>query len=208
MKLLYILIFIIPNLIFAQNTDDLYSVNQTKSKNEVSNLNSFVFNNEERTIKWIKIFSVDSSFTFSQIIENLTKNNLFSNVKIDEDMFEGKLNPKIIDYMKYGYKTMSAPIIFRSKHQSDVKIEFKQGKYRVTVQNIEYIEDGSADILVRGLISPLLPSTKGDVETYNGDFSFKIDGSIRTRNKTIFEILDKYFCDIFQYKKQDLNKDW
>jgi hypothetical protein len=208
MKLLIVLIIFIPNIILAQSTDALYDDNQTNSRNELSNLNSFVFNNEERTIKWVKIFNVDSSFTFGQIIENLANNNLFSNAKIDEDVFEGKLNPKKIDFIKYGYKTMSAPIIFRSKHQSDVKIEFKQGKYRVSVENIEYVEDGSVDILMRGIISPLLPSSKGDIEPYNGDFSFKTDGTIRTRNKIIFEILDKFFCDIFQYKKKDLNKDW
>ena len=61
---------------------------------------------------------------------------------------------------------------------------------------------------MRGLISPLLPSSKGDVETYNGDFSFKPDGTVRTRNKVIFEILDKYLSDIFQFKKNNKKEEW
>jgi hypothetical protein len=209
MRFVYFLFIVFPLIGYSQSNDDLYSNSKSEMIKEKSESGNFEFNSLERSVRWVKIFEVDTNVTFNLIKDYFIKNNLLTTYNVDSNEFNSTLIPRKIDYLKYGYKSMSTPfVILRSEHKCNVRIEFKKGKYRVVLDKIEYIDDGSSDILTKSLISRYAPTSKGNIESYDGDFSFKSDGAVRTRNKIIFEILDKYLSDIFQYKKIDKKEEW
>ncbi len=172
------------------------------SQNESNNPNygSYVFNNSERKLSWVKVVKVDSTLSPELIKEYFIKNRILKFENNDNSYLYGELLKTKVDAIKYGYSSMNAPIVFQNDFIGNVTLEIKTGRYRVTINKIRYINNGNDDIITKSVVGFTAPSSKGNEEELDGAFSFKEDGNVRTRIKTMFELLDKHFSDLFQFK--------
>ncbi len=95
-------------------------------------------------------------------------------------------------------------VLLDNEHFSNVKIEYKEGRYRVTLTDIGYIDNGVvSDILMKGLIGQNGPTWKGNLVSYNGEVTF----NKKMRSETpsmVYEILEKFYSDMFTFKKTAL----
>ncbi len=208
MKRIFIILILSPLLSQSQSKDDLYSDATKLKSTEIVKNNNFEFEPGERIVKWVKIYDIDANISFSILKDYFIRKNNFESYNVENETITAKLLPKNIDIQKYGYTSLSTPMVFGNEHRGNFRLEYKKGKYRVTINDIEYIDNGSFDIITKSLVSQYAPTSKGDIQSYNGDYSFRNDGTIRTRNKTIYEILDKYFTDISQFKIINNNENW
>ncbi len=174
----------------------------SQEKNVVSN--NFSFDKGERKVYWIKVFEPTLSFDIETLKRYFTENNVLEILEVDSLILRGVLIPKPIDIQKYGYKRMNTPIFLLDVEQKfNVLIEVKDGKYRVTLSEMGYIDNGVVSELAQGV------NTKGDFIMYDGDFSFTNKNEVRTRNQLGFEILDKFYSDILLLKESKKpNADW
>lgn len=166
--------------------------------------NNFSFDKGERKVYWIKVFEPTLSFDIETLKRYFTENNVLEILEVDSLILRGMLIPKPIDIQKYGYKRMNTPIFLLDVEQKfNVLVEVKDGKYRVTLSEMGYIDNGVVSELAQGV------NTKGDFIMYDGDFSFTNKNEVRTRNQLGFEILDKFYSDILLLKESKKpNGDW
>lgn len=171
------------------------------------NYGNYVFNNLERKVSWVKVIKVDSSISLDLIKEYFIKNRILKFENNDNSELFGDLLKTKVDAVKYGVSNMSAPMVFQNDFIGNIILEIKAGRYRVTINNIRYINNGNDDIITKSIVGFSAPSSKGNEEKIDGEFTFREDGKVRTRIKTMFELLDKHFSDLLQYisvaKKKD-----
>ena len=165
--------------------------------------NNFSYDKVGRKVYWIKVFEPALAFDIETLKRYFTENNVLEIMEGDSSILRGMLIPKPIDIQKYGYKRMNTPIFLLDVDQKfNVLVEVKEGKYRVSLSEMGYIDNGVVSELAQGV------NTKGDFITYDGDFSFTNKNEVRTRNQVGFEILDKFYSDILllkERKKPDAN---
>lgn len=178
-----------------------------EEKGNLGDETSFLFDVTGRKVEWQKVFLLDSRIQVSAIRDYFIKNKIILPEISEEDELYGVIPLQKIDVVKYGYTVWEAPIAFRSVFGADVRIEIKKGRYRVTVTNIHYIDNGDTDLIVRALFM-MAPSSKGNKHTLNGSYTFKEEGEVRTRTKGVYTILDKFYTDLFTMRKQENKKDF
>lgn len=145
------------------------------------------------------VFNIDSTITAEEIKSYFTKNLIFKFENDSKTELIGELVKSKIEPSKYGYSSWNAPMIFENPILGNVMVEIKTGRYRVTIRNIRYINNGISDIILKPL-SNNLPSSKGNEEYLDGSVTFEDIGYVKTRSKKVFLILDKYFTEISLYK--------
>ena len=160
---------------------------------------NFKFDNSERKSSWVMVFNIDSTITAEEIKSYFTKNLIFKFENDSKTEIIGELVKSKIEPSKYGYSSWNAPMIFENPILGNVLVEIKTGRYRVTIRNIRYINNGVSDIILKPL-SNNLPSSKGNEEYLDGSVTFEDIGYVKTRSKKVFLILDKYFTEISLYK--------
>ncbi len=180
----------------------------SQENNVVSN--NFSFDKGERKVSWIKVFEPNLSFNIETLKRYFTENNVLEIVEGDSSILRGMLIPKPIDIQKYGYKRMNTPMFLLDVEQKfNVLVEVKEGKYRVTLSGMGYIDNGViSDLAQKALVGNTSTTAKGNFVSYDGDFSFTNKNEVRTRNQLGFEILDKFYSDILllkESKKPDAN---
>ena len=178
-----------------------------EEKGNLGDETSFLFDVTGRKVEWQKVFLVDSKVQVGTIRDYFVKNKVIVPEINEEDELYGVIPSQKVDVVKYGYTVWETPIAFRSVFGADVKIEIKKGKYRVTVTNIYYIDNGDTDLIVRALFM-MAPTSKGNKNTLNGAYTFKEDGEVRTRTKGVYAILDKYYTDLFTMQAKESKKDF
>ena len=165
--------------------------------------NNFSYDQVGRKVSWIKVFEPTLSFDIETLKRYFIENNVLEIMEGDSSILKGILIPKPIDIQKYGYKRMNTPMFLLDVEQKfNVLVEVKDGKYRITLSEMGYIDNGVLSELAQGV------NTKGNFVSYDGEFSFTNKNEIRTRNHMGFEILDKFYSDILlikESKKPDAN---
>ncbi|MFM6947622.1 MAG: hypothetical protein ACKOWQ_01280 [Aquirufa sp.] len=195
MKKLLFLITILPISVFSQ----------TEKNNP--NYGNYIFNNTERKVSWVKVIKVDSSINPEIIKEYFIKNRIFKfENNVNSELYGDLLKTKI-DARKYGVSFMNEPFVFQNDFIGNVFLEIKPGRYRVTINKIRWVNNGNTDIITKAIVGYSAPTAKGNEESIDGTFSFRDDGIVRTRIKLMFEIIDKHFNDLFQYKVNSISKD-
>ena len=166
--------------------------------------NNFSYDQVGRKVSWIKVFEPSLAFDIEKLKRYFTENNVLEIIEGDSSTLRGMLIPKPIDIQKYGYKRMNTPIFLLDVDQKfNVLVEVKDGKYRVSLSEMGYIDNGVVSELAQGV------NTKGNFITYDGDFSFTNKNEVRTRNQVGFEILDKFYSDILSLKESKKpDSDW
>jgi len=185
------------------SNSDFISVENEKVEN-------FEFNSSDRTVKWIFIFEIDSSVSAKDLFDYFIKDNIIKPSMVEESELSGTFIHRTINHKKYGYTLFGIPYISiaTAEQRANIKVQYKSGKYRVVVSNLEYLNKGDSDIAVKGLFGSNAATSKGNIETYDGVLTFNSEGKVRERVKELYIFLDKFYSDIFQFKKINKKDVW
>jgi len=185
------------------SNSDFISVENEKVEN-------FEFNSSDRTVKWISIFEIDSSVSAKDLFDYFIKDNIIKPSMVEESELSGTFIHRTINHKKYGYTLFGIPYISiaTAEQRANIKVQYKSGKYRVVVSNLEYLNKGDSDIAVKGLFGSNAATSKGNIETYDGVLTFNSEGKVRERVKELYIFLDKFYSDIFQFKKINKKDVW
>jgi len=188
-SILIFLLISIHNIVLAQTT--------------TPNWGSFQFDTNERKVVWVKVFDIDPNLKLKDLKGFFIENNLVEVQSEDSLALVGVFKKKSIDIQKYGYKRGFTPMLLLDNEQvSNVKIDYKEGRYRVTLTDIGYIDNGFiSDIFIKGMIDQNAPTSKGNFVSYSGDVTFNKRNEVRTSYSMVYEILEKFYTDMFTYKK-------
>lgn len=103
-------------------------------------LNSFGQNfnfDKSGGIIWQCIYTTDMTSTDFYKSLHLSP-HIYSIEKIDTTFYTARLKRSKIDYKSYGYSRMQLPVYLTNNDViADVIIEYKEGKYRITLKNID-----------------------------------------------------------------------
>jgi hypothetical protein len=146
---------------------------------------------------WQKVY--DTTLNFNQLTDNIKNSGLFENFEIGENKVMGNIKPIGADFKGAGYGEMVTPIyIARSFFDGFVIIDFKDGKYRVTLKKIVLTQKYNDTLTEQGEKSSIEPwSLK------KGKNEFK-DAFIKTPSK----ILDYTFSKRFDFSEKQNNENW
>lgn len=96
-------------------------------------INNFKLDN--RQVIWQRIY--ETKLNFKDLVTQIKSSGIFKTVTIDSLEISGELREFNADYKGAGYSEMITPIyIDRSHINAFAILEFKEGKYRVTVKKI------------------------------------------------------------------------
>jgi len=184
--------------------------NNSDNNVEKEKVEKFEFDSSDRTVKWISVFEIDSSVNAKQLFDYFIKDNIIKPSLIEETELSGTLIHRTINHKKYGYTLFGIPYITiaTAEQRANIKIQYKNGRYRVVVSNLEYLNKGDSDIAVKGLFGSNAATSKGNIETYDGVLTFNSEGNVRERVKELYIFLDKFYSDIFQFKKINKKEEW
>lgn len=190
---------------YSQNIESI-----NKNEGDITKVENFEFNSSDRTVKWVSIFKIDSSISAKELFDYFIKDNIIKPSIVEEFELSGSYIHRTINHKKYGYTLFGIPYISiaTAEQRSNVKIQYKNGRYRVVLSNLEYINKGDSDNTVKGLFGSNTATSKGNIESYDGILTFNSEGIVRDRVKELYIYLDKFYSDIFQYKKISNNENW
>jgi hypothetical protein len=195
------IVFLISLLLFSSNI----------SFGQVDNSGNFKFDYNERVVSWIKVFEPENEIDFLSLHKYFSDNNILKINSIEENSFKGEFIKRPIDIQKYGYSRGRTPMVLLDVEQIfNVLIEYKDGRYRAILTDIGYIDDGvMSDLLLRGLVGNTSTTAKGNIVSYNGEFSFTKKNEVRKNLSSVFELLDKFYIDMLSIKSQkSIDEDW
>lgn len=180
-----ILLFIFLNLItfsFAQNA-------------------AFVISNKQ--VVWQRIY--ESNKTSDEVKNILLQTGKLKFTSEDNNILTGEISDFIMDFKGAGYTKMGTPIYLAnsSKFSGNFKIEFKEGRYRVTATNLKF--KGESTSIYYGGIG-FNSSGNDNLETYvltNDREYFK--GNFEGRASKIINYSFAQLFDVSKYTKTDDN---
>lgn len=86
-------------------------------------------------MQWQKVY--ETSFSQNEILSIMKNSGKFTNIFNDNDSLTGSFSDLMADYKDAGSTTMGTTIyVQNSSINANFKIDFKEGKYRVTITNI------------------------------------------------------------------------
>lgn len=145
------------------------------------NNNVYNFTVVDGSVQWKKIY--ETSLTIDELEESLKNNTVTSKLERDEDVFTGMI--KSLGKINNGYRAVEA----------FVKIEVKDGRYRVFIKDIT--------------LDPTHVSLKGysiDDDTRRLLSSFVVNKNKGTlKRKSALSVYNKYFTDTFKLAKIQLD---
>jgi hypothetical protein len=96
-------------------------------------INNFKVDNQQ--IIWQRVY--DTKLNFKDLVTQIKTSGLFETISIDSLEITGDLRQFNADYKGAGYSEMITPIyVARSHINAFVLLDFKEGKYRVTLKKI------------------------------------------------------------------------
>lgn len=162
---------------------------------------AFVISNKQ--VVWQRIY--ESTKTPAEVKSILLATGKLKFTGEDTNSLTGEISDFIMDFKGAGYTKMGTPLFLtnNSKYFGNFKIEFKEGRYRVTATNLKF-KGESISIYSGGLGF----SSSGDdnLETYvltNDREYFK--GSFEGKNSRIINYSFAQLFDVSKYTKTDDN---
>ena len=107
----------------------------------------------------------------------------------ESEVITGRLKNAMIDYRKYGGKWSNTPVLLKNPFDANVTIEWKDGKYRVTLSNIIFHSAGFGETD----LGQMLTRKKGT------------DWDLRPGAKQIGDYTEQYYTNLFWVKN---NSNW
>lgn len=163
------------------------------------NDNDYNFVVKDGTIIWQRVFQDSRGFT--EICDAVKASEAFEKVVINNSDIAGSMIPVRPDIKGAGYGDMSATyLVSNSNLAGKFVLQWKEGRYRVTLMDIEFIGTGLAGMSIGGIFaSGIVPGEKTSIDTFlrkNG----KMKETFFSSNTA--EILDFTFTSIFMLKQK------
>lgn len=163
------------------------------------NDNDYNFVVKDGTIIWQRVFHDSRGFT--EICDAVKDSEAFEKVVINNSDIAGSMIPVRPDIKGAGYGDMSATyLVSNSNLAGKFVLQWKEGRYRVTLMDIEFIGTGLAGMSIGGIFaSGIVPGEKTSIDTFlrkNG----KMKETFFSSNTA--EILDFTFTSIFMLKQK------
>lgn len=145
---------------------------------------------------WQKVFETDVNF--DQIARSVKETGILRDIEISGSKISGQAQLIEPDFAGLGYGEMSVPIfIARNFVECFALIEFKEGRYRVTLRNIILTQKYNDGLSKEG--------EKSSIEWYALNSKNEIKKSF---NKKPSEILDYTFTKSFTFTQPDRSDEW
>lgn len=117
--------------------------------NAAAQKNDSNFTSENDKIIWQKVF--DTELDFEQLKEKIIESGILESFDIKESSITGQTRLIEPDYRGAGYSTMGTPIyISRSFINAFCVIDFREGRYRVTIRNIMLSQKSTDNLSLHG----------------------------------------------------------
>lgn len=175
------------------------------AQNEIKNYQSFLIDNKEAI--WIQVYHQenDTANLSKRVFFHLRKKVWITNLEYDGTDIVGELINYRPDYKRYGGKFMRTSNVIRTgKWKGKVRINFKEGKYRVILYGLEYdaqqatTGSGKATIEQHPISGTLTEFVLNDLRT-----------SFRKKSVKNLDILNFSFKDSFTIVVDQLiDSDW
>jgi hypothetical protein len=155
------------------------------------------FEIEDKEIIWRKV--IETGLTFEQLVEKIKNSGLLEKMELGDNKLTGDIKDLSADFKGAGFSEMGTPIYVARSHFSAFTIlEYKEGKYRVTLKKIILTQKYDDGLSKQGERTNLdvfaLKTTKDELKG-----AFKKSPSL---------ILDYTFTDKFIFKDTPTKKDW
>jgi len=158
-------------------------------------INNFQVYNSE--IIWQKVF--ETAFTFEDLIEKVKDSGLLDKMEIGNNKISGEFKEIGADFKGAGFTEMGTPMYLSRSHFTGFTIlEFKDGKYRLTLKKIVLTQKYSDPLSEQG--------EKKSLELY-GLKSGK-DEMTNAFIKSPSLILNHTFLKKFDFKDSQTKKNW
>lgn len=183
MKILVLIsLFILPFSGIAQDSDTEY-------------LNFEINSNGD--LVWQKIYELD--VTLEELQQYFTNESFTSNIKLIDDIFSGQSKGRKIGVSKTSkWRTIGANLFY----EAFISVEFKEGRYRVTLTDIKFSAVERYNLWSGGMQNQKTTFEESFISRRTGEF----------RNPGIIEnsltIYDKEFDNVFTLKENKIEDDW
>lgn len=146
---------------------------------------------------WQKVY--ETTLNFKQLSDNIKSSGLFENLEIGENKVAGNIKPIDADFKGAGYGKMVTPIVISgSFFDGFVIIDFKDGKYRVTLKKI-FLTKKYSDSL----------SEQGEKSSFESLCLKKGKNEFRDAfTKSPSKILNYTFSKRFDFSEKMNNENW
>lgn len=140
------------------------------------------FISENNQLKWVKIFK--DTLHKSEIIKRIIIGSNFSEFKFEEDIVFFKLPYSTSNFRPYGFNYFWFPDYIEEDSYCSGIIEFKENRYRVTIQqiNIKVIDSRTNTLKTVNISENIIAKNK--------------IANNRSTNKALY-LFENYFDDIF-----------
>lgn len=151
----------------------------------------------DREVVWQKVY--ETPLSFKEISDEVVNSALYANYVIEENRITGDMRPIDADYKGAGYAYAETPVyISTSSIYGFVTIEYKEGRYRVTLRKIFFAQKFDYMLAEKG--------ERISIETYCSKNS---NGELRPAfTKAPSKILDYTFSKRFDFNKKQNSEDW
>jgi hypothetical protein len=177
----------------------------SSAQTEIKNYQAFVVDNKEAI--WIEVYhrEDDPKDLHQKVFNHLQKKPWLANLRFEESDIVGELVDYRPDYKRYGGKFMNTSNIIRTgKWKGKLRINFKDGKYRVILYGLQYDAlqsssgSGKATIEQHSVSGSLTEFSLNDLRT-----------SFRKKGLKNLDILHFSFKDSFTIvANQVIDSDW
>lgn len=165
------------------------------------------FHIENKEILWLQVFheehaDIDLS---KSIFDHLRNKSWIKNLRYEQSTLVAEIHDYRPDYKRYGGKfTNTSSVVRTGKFSGNVRIDFKEGKYRVVLEGITY-----------KALQSSTGSGKATIEQHEvygtlNDFAMNnLRTGFKKRNHVNLDILHSSFKDSFTIKlNQLIDEDW
>ncbi len=156
------------------------------------------FEIEDGQVIWRKIYNTD--LTFEKLVSSLKETGKFEDTETTENKFTGSTKKLDADHKGAGYSGIATPMnVTGSNFKAFFLVEFKEGRYRVTVKNIDLIWKATSAYTTAGQSFSFDENAiKNDKKRFRDSFYDKMS-----------KIYDYSFNKLFEVKQeQKKNQDW
>jgi hypothetical protein len=157
-------------------------------------INNFIA--AEGDLYWQRVYQTDNSF--DGLVKLVQESGLLDGIEVADNMLIGNLVPVMADYKGAGYSEMTIPMyVPRHTYSGFINIEYKEGRYRVTLKNILLTKRYDC------------PASKQGTQVNLEFFALKKNGAIAGGFKKKPSIILNYtFTDKFEFTELQIGGDW
>lgn len=149
----------------------------------------------DNVLIWDKVYETNK--TIDDIYKILKTNNYFKNVEKLDTTITFETIEKVTPHQKHRKSSFVSSFMFKRKRYSGY-IDFKDNRYKVSIQNIEFIDD--------------------DARLNNFEITTNLEQYVLNNKKNDFKktaqilnslvAFDNYFKSIFDFNKEVIKDDW